>query len=161
MKENVDSKHSEEGSSLISGHWYNTAWNLRTNICVSQDHVLIELTQAGLKGSTEGSESYEEDPYLVVNPNYLLEDWDSESNWTELRNCGTPPCGLEPGWNSARDRNVSGSDASRFVFRNKNWVDGPVCHIHHRFYTNTGFSTLVCFLSQWSWNQIMCGLYNQ
>ncbi|XP_008515151.1 DNA replication licensing factor MCM6 isoform X2 [Equus przewalskii] len=38
------------------------------------DHVLIELTQAGLKGSTEGSESYEEDPYLVVNPNYLLED---------------------------------------------------------------------------------------
>ncbi|KAF3824503.1 hypothetical protein GH733_008788 [Mirounga leonina] len=38
------------------------------------DHVLIELTQAGLKGSTEGSESYEEDPYLVVNPNYSLED---------------------------------------------------------------------------------------
>lgn len=38
------------------------------------DHVLIELTQAGLKGSTEESESYEEDPYLVVNPNYLLED---------------------------------------------------------------------------------------
>ncbi|XP_023619793.1 DNA replication licensing factor MCM6 isoform X2 [Myotis lucifugus] len=38
------------------------------------DHVLIELTQAGLKGSMEGSESYEEDPYLVVNPNYLLED---------------------------------------------------------------------------------------
>ncbi|EDM09875.1 minichromosome maintenance deficient 6 (MIS5 homolog, S. pombe) (S. cerevisiae), isoform CRA_b [Rattus norvegicus] len=38
------------------------------------DHVLIELTQAGLKGSSEGSESYEEDPYLVVNPNYLLED---------------------------------------------------------------------------------------
>uniref|UniRef100_A0A8C6N2A6 DNA replication licensing factor MCM6 n=1 Tax=Mus spicilegus TaxID=10103 RepID=A0A8C6N2A6_MUSSI len=38
------------------------------------DHVLIELTQAGLKGSSEGSESYGEDPYLVVNPNYLLED---------------------------------------------------------------------------------------
>lgn len=43
-------------------------------VSLSQDHVLIELTQAGLKGSTEGSESYEEDPYLVVNPNYLLED---------------------------------------------------------------------------------------
>ncbi|KAH0510073.1 DNA replication licensing factor MCM6 [Microtus ochrogaster] len=40
----------------------------------SRDHVLIELTQAGLKGSTEESESFEEDPYLVVNPNYLLED---------------------------------------------------------------------------------------
>lgn len=51
-----------------------TAVDLRTNACVSQDHVLIELTQGGLKGSTEGSESYEEDPYLVVNPNYLLED---------------------------------------------------------------------------------------
>ncbi|XP_004709896.1 DNA replication licensing factor MCM6 [Echinops telfairi] len=38
------------------------------------DHVLIELTQAGLKGSSDGCESYEEDPYLVVNPNYLLED---------------------------------------------------------------------------------------
>lgn len=41
---------------------------------IHYDHVLIELTQAGLKGSTEGSESYEDDPYLVVNPNYLLED---------------------------------------------------------------------------------------
>ncbi|XP_019516883.1 PREDICTED: DNA replication licensing factor MCM6 isoform X2 [Hipposideros armiger] len=41
---------------------------------IHYDHVLIELTQAGLKGSTEGSENYEEDPYLVVNPNYLLED---------------------------------------------------------------------------------------
>ena len=58
----------------MPGHFYNKAGGLRTNVCVSQDHVLIELTQAGLKGSTEGSESYEEDPYLVVNPNYLLED---------------------------------------------------------------------------------------
>ncbi|XP_066489115.1 DNA replication licensing factor MCM6 [Tiliqua scincoides] len=37
------------------------------------DHILIELTQTGLKDSTE-EESFEEDPYLVVNPNYLLED---------------------------------------------------------------------------------------
>uniref|UniRef100_A0A8D2J549 DNA replication licensing factor MCM6 n=1 Tax=Varanus komodoensis TaxID=61221 RepID=A0A8D2J549_VARKO len=37
------------------------------------DHILIELTQTGLKDSTEG-QSFDEDPYLVVNPNYLLED---------------------------------------------------------------------------------------
>uniref|UniRef100_A0ACB8G1E8 MCM DNA helicase complex subunit mcm6 n=1 Tax=Sphaerodactylus townsendi TaxID=933632 RepID=A0ACB8G1E8_9SAUR len=37
------------------------------------DHILIELTQTGLKDSEEG-ESCDEDPYLVVNPNYLLED---------------------------------------------------------------------------------------
>nr|XP_056717449.1 DNA replication licensing factor MCM6 [Euleptes europaea] len=37
------------------------------------DHILIELTQIGLKDSEEG-ESCDEDPYLVVNPNYLLED---------------------------------------------------------------------------------------
>ncbi|XP_060113123.1 DNA replication licensing factor MCM6 [Heteronotia binoei] len=37
------------------------------------DHILIELTQTGLKDSKEG-ESFDEDPYLVVNPNYLLED---------------------------------------------------------------------------------------
>lgn len=49
-------------------------WRPEDKCLCSQDHVLIELTQAGLKGSTEGSESYEEDPYLVVNPNYLLED---------------------------------------------------------------------------------------
>lgn len=65
---------------LCIERFYNTAWDLKTNVFVSQDHVLIELTQAGLKGSTEGSESYEEDPYLVVNPNYLLEDWDTEKN---------------------------------------------------------------------------------
>lgn len=60
---------------FIYGHFCNIVGHLTTSKhCVSQDHVLIELTQAGLKGSTEGSESYEEDPYLVVNPNYLLED---------------------------------------------------------------------------------------
>uniref|UniRef100_A0A8C8R729 DNA replication licensing factor MCM6 n=1 Tax=Pelusios castaneus TaxID=367368 RepID=A0A8C8R729_9SAUR len=37
------------------------------------DHILIELTQTGLKGSEEG-ESFDEDPFLVVNPNYQLED---------------------------------------------------------------------------------------
>ncbi|XP_015272600.1 PREDICTED: DNA replication licensing factor MCM6 [Gekko japonicus] len=37
------------------------------------DHILIELTHTGLKDSKEG-ESFDEDPYLVVNPNYLLED---------------------------------------------------------------------------------------
>ncbi|XP_042300603.1 DNA replication licensing factor MCM6 [Sceloporus undulatus] len=37
------------------------------------DHILIELTQTGLKDSEEG-QSFDEDPFLVVNPNYLLED---------------------------------------------------------------------------------------
>ena len=37
-----------------------------------QDHILIELSQAGLKGSE--SESSEEEGVLVVNPNYNLED---------------------------------------------------------------------------------------
>ncbi|XP_007437102.1 DNA replication licensing factor MCM6 [Python bivittatus] len=37
------------------------------------DHILIELTHSGLKDSMEG-QSFDEDPYLVVNPNYLLED---------------------------------------------------------------------------------------
>ncbi|XP_037537399.1 DNA replication licensing factor MCM6 [Nematolebias whitei] len=36
------------------------------------DHILIELSQAGLKGSE--SESAEEGVVLVVNPNYILED---------------------------------------------------------------------------------------
>ncbi|XP_077176317.1 DNA replication licensing factor MCM6 [Paroedura picta] len=40
---------------------------------IHYDHILIELTQTGLKDSKEG-ESFDEDPYLVVNPNYLLED---------------------------------------------------------------------------------------
>lgn len=37
-----------------------------------QDHILIELSQAGLKGSE--SASTEEEAVLVVNPNYILED---------------------------------------------------------------------------------------
>ncbi|NWV26698.1 MCM6 factor, partial [Origma solitaria] len=37
------------------------------------DHILIELSQSGLRGSGE-EETFDEDPYLVVNPNYLLED---------------------------------------------------------------------------------------
>uniref|UniRef100_A0A8C6Y2A8 DNA replication licensing factor MCM6 n=1 Tax=Naja naja TaxID=35670 RepID=A0A8C6Y2A8_NAJNA len=37
------------------------------------DHILIELTHSGLKDSVE-VQSFDEDPYLVVNPNYLLED---------------------------------------------------------------------------------------
>lgn len=37
-----------------------------------QDHILIELSQAGLRGSE--SESSEGDGVLVVNPNYILED---------------------------------------------------------------------------------------
>ncbi|NWW73343.1 MCM6 factor, partial [Climacteris rufus] len=37
------------------------------------DHILIELSQSGLRGSTE-EETFDADPYLVVNPNYLLED---------------------------------------------------------------------------------------
>lgn len=38
-----------------------------------QDHILIELSQSGLRGSKE-EETFDEDPYLVVNPNYILED---------------------------------------------------------------------------------------
>ncbi|NWH63457.1 MCM6 factor, partial [Geococcyx californianus] len=37
------------------------------------DHILIELSQSGLRGSGE-EQTFDEDPYLVVNPNYLLED---------------------------------------------------------------------------------------
>ncbi|KAK2822010.1 hypothetical protein Q5P01_022075 [Channa striata] len=39
---------------------------------VHYDHILIELSQAGLKGSE--SASSEEEAVLVVNPNYILED---------------------------------------------------------------------------------------
>uniref|UniRef100_A0A3B5LLN7 DNA replication licensing factor MCM6 n=1 Tax=Xiphophorus couchianus TaxID=32473 RepID=A0A3B5LLN7_9TELE len=39
---------------------------------VNYDHILIELSQAGLRGSE--SESSEGDGVLVVNPNYILED---------------------------------------------------------------------------------------
>ncbi|XP_063789785.1 DNA replication licensing factor MCM6 [Pseudophryne corroboree] len=42
---------------------------------VHYDQILIELSQTGLKGSTgEEETTKEEDPYLVVNPNYILED---------------------------------------------------------------------------------------
>ncbi|KAG8550711.1 hypothetical protein GDO81_022541 [Engystomops pustulosus] len=42
---------------------------------VHYDQILIELSQSGLKGSEEEVDgSKEEDPYLVVNPNYILED---------------------------------------------------------------------------------------
>ncbi|XP_024130144.1 DNA replication licensing factor MCM6 [Oryzias melastigma] len=40
---------------------------------VHYDHILIELSQAGLKGSESGS-TEEEEVVLVVNPNYTLED---------------------------------------------------------------------------------------
>ena len=43
-------------------------------MCVfQQDHILIELSQAGLKGS-EPASTEEEEAVLVVNPNYILED---------------------------------------------------------------------------------------
>ncbi|XP_075037051.1 DNA replication licensing factor MCM6 [Mixophyes fleayi] len=42
---------------------------------VHYDQILIELSQTGLKGSASKEEvTKEEDPYLVVNPNYILED---------------------------------------------------------------------------------------
>ncbi|XP_064420055.1 DNA replication licensing factor MCM6 [Latimeria chalumnae] len=41
---------------------------------VHYDHILIELKQTGLKGQTGGEQAVEEDPYLVVNPNYIMED---------------------------------------------------------------------------------------
>ncbi|XP_041056013.1 DNA replication licensing factor MCM6 isoform X1 [Carcharodon carcharias] len=42
---------------------------------IHYDHILIELKQTGLKSRKgEGDEVLEQDPYLVVNPNYTLED---------------------------------------------------------------------------------------
>ncbi|KAM9304825.1 DNA replication licensing factor MCM6 [Gastrophryne carolinensis] len=43
---------------------------------VHYDQILIELSQSGLRGSgsSEQEDAVAEDPYLVVNPNYLLED---------------------------------------------------------------------------------------
>ncbi|XP_067891141.1 DNA replication licensing factor MCM6-like [Heterodontus francisci] len=42
---------------------------------IHYDHILIELKQTGLKSRKgEGDEVLEQDPYLVVNPNYALED---------------------------------------------------------------------------------------
>ncbi|XP_073401657.1 DNA replication licensing factor MCM6 [Dendrobates tinctorius] len=42
---------------------------------VHYDQILIELSQTGLKGSGEEEDATkDEDPFLVVNPNYLLED---------------------------------------------------------------------------------------
>ncbi|KAM3915850.1 DNA replication licensing factor MCM6 [Leptodactylus fuscus] len=43
---------------------------------VHYDQILIELSQTGLKGSGEedAAATKDEDPYLVVNPNYILED---------------------------------------------------------------------------------------
>uniref|UniRef100_H3CR41 DNA replication licensing factor MCM6 n=1 Tax=Tetraodon nigroviridis TaxID=99883 RepID=H3CR41_TETNG len=40
---------------------------------VHYDHILIQLSQAGLKGS-ESASTEEEEAVLVVNPNYILED---------------------------------------------------------------------------------------
>ncbi|NP_001131039.1 zygotic DNA replication licensing factor mcm6-A [Xenopus laevis] len=41
---------------------------------VHYDQILIELTQTELKGTGDEVVAKEEDPYLVVNPNYILED---------------------------------------------------------------------------------------
>ncbi|KAM5153003.1 DNA replication licensing factor MCM6 [Mantella aurantiaca] len=42
---------------------------------VQYDQILIELSQTGLKGSgSEEEAAKEDDPFLVVNPNYILED---------------------------------------------------------------------------------------
>lgn len=45
-------------------------------MCSFQEHIIIELTKTGLKKvGDEGEEPViEEDPFLVVNPNYILED---------------------------------------------------------------------------------------
>lgn len=50
-------------------------FGMKLTVCLCplpQDHILIELSQAGLKGSEPAST--EEDVVLVVNPNYILED---------------------------------------------------------------------------------------
>lgn len=52
---------------MANSHWTTTDY-------VSpppQDHILIELSQAGLKGSESSSA---EEAVLVVNPNYIMED---------------------------------------------------------------------------------------
>lgn len=43
---------------------------------ILQDHIIIELSKTGLKKVTDDGEEpvVEEDPFLVVNPNYMLED---------------------------------------------------------------------------------------
>ncbi|KAM4623625.1 MCM6 minichromosome maintenance deficient 6, like [Polymixia lowei] len=42
---------------------------------IHYDHIIIELTQTGLKKVGDGEEPLtEEDPFLVVNPNYILDD---------------------------------------------------------------------------------------
>lgn len=43
---------------------------------INYDHIIIELTTTGLKKSGgQGEEPVaEDDPFLVVNPNYVLED---------------------------------------------------------------------------------------
>lgn len=51
----------------------NNCWTITDRVSVfHQDHILIELSQAGLKGSE--SSSTEEEAVLVVNPNYIMED---------------------------------------------------------------------------------------
>lgn len=47
-----------------------------THVCLlpPQDHILIELTPAVLKGSQPAMTEAEEEVVLVVNPNYTLED---------------------------------------------------------------------------------------
>lgn len=44
---------------------------LKISFCLLQDHVLIELTQTGMKGQDDLVR--EEDPYVVVHPNYVID----------------------------------------------------------------------------------------
>jgi len=47
---------------ILSSHWF-----------VFQDHALIQLTQTGMKSDKDGEgETVEEDPILVLHPNYIV-----------------------------------------------------------------------------------------
>ncbi|KAG9462712.1 hypothetical protein GDO78_023267, partial [Eleutherodactylus coqui] len=41
---------------------------------VHYDQILIELSQSSLRSAGEDEATKDDDPYLVVNPNYVLED---------------------------------------------------------------------------------------
>lgn len=51
-------------------------WSSVKCLFLFKDHIIIELTKTGLKKISEDGDEpvLEEDPFLVVNPNYILED---------------------------------------------------------------------------------------
>lgn len=73
---------------------FNFCCILSISICLLQDHVLIELTQTGMKGQDDLVR--EEDPYVVVHPNYVIDVWTGQhipqtscSSWLQIKHCFT------------------------------------------------------------------------